>query len=357
MNSPYEDLPERAFWSTGVANRAPLDPGDLYQPKQIIPRNSKFITAGSCFAQHIGRTLNDAGLTVLDAEPLPKGIPQQAASRFGYGLYSARYGNIYTVRHLLQLLREAFGNWTPENPVWEKDGRFYDAMRPSVEPMGLPTAEAVMAHRAQHLAAVKSLFSDANVFVFTLGLTESWVARESGTVYPTCPGTIAGTFDPEIYAFHNFKFTEIWDDFLKVRALIKKRNPKIRFILTVSPVPLTATASGAHVEVASCYSKSVLRAVAGALSDRLVDVDYFPSFEVITSQAARGAYYNPNLRTVSSAGVATAMSLFMKAHDLQYNPRRARALREKKEVRQAVVTGAKTEDEICEDALLQVFAK
>lgn len=357
MTSPYRDLPERAFWSSGVAGRAPLDPGDLYRPGHIIPRRARFVTAGSCFAQHIGRALRGTGLEVLDVEPLPDGIPQQAAAQFGYRLYSARYGNIYTVRHMLQLLREAFGNWTPEHPVWEKDGRFYDAMRPSVEPMGLPSAETVLAHRTEHLRAVKSLFSNLDVFVFTLGLTEAWVDRKSGTVYPTCPGTIAGTFAPDIYAFHNFKFTEIRDDFLKLRGLIKKRNPKARFVLTVSPVPLTATVSGAHVEVATCYSKSVLRAVAGGLSDRLTDVDYFPSFEVITSQAARGAYYEPNQRSVSMAGVNTAMALFMKAHDLQYSPRRARALREKKAVRQTIVTGSKTEEEICEDALLQVFAK
>ena len=43
-------------------------------------------------------------------------------------------------------------------------------------------------------------------------------------------------------------------------------NPDLRFLLTVSPVPLTATASGQHVLTATTYSKSVLRSAAGFLS-------------------------------------------------------------------------------------------
>ena len=39
-------------------------------------------------------------------------------------------------------------------------------------------------------------------------------------------------------------------------------NPKARLVLTVSPVPLAATASGSHVLPATIYSKSVLRAAA-----------------------------------------------------------------------------------------------
>ena len=357
MTSPYSDLSPNAFWSSGVAERAPLDPGELYDPKKRFHRKTRFVTAGSCFAQHIGRTLRTSGLTVLDGEPLPKNVDVPVARHHGYGLYSARYGNIYTVRQMLQLLREEFGNRAPEDIIWEKGGRYFDALRPTVEPNGLPSATDVLEHRAQHLKAVRSVFSDFDVFVFTLGLTEAWVSRRDGTVYPTCPGTVAGEFDPEHYEFHNFRFREIWDDFLKLRRLIKTRTPKARFVLTVSPVPLTATASGQHVEVATSYSKALLRAVAGGLADRLANVDYFPSYEVITSQNARGAYFESNMRSVSAQGVETAMSLFMRAHGLQHNPRRARVLRDKRDLRQEIRVKGRTEEEICEDSILQAFAK
>ena len=158
------------------------------------------------------------------------------------------------------------------------------------------------------------MFREADVFVFTFGLTEAWIHRASGTVYPTAPGTIAGDFDPATFAFHNFDALEVLADFEAFRAALQAINPGVRFLVTVSPVPLTATATGEHVEVATCYSKAVLRAACGMLVARHPDIDYFPSFEIITSQNARGAYYEPNGRSVSSAGVETAMGFFLRAH-------------------------------------------
>ena len=73
----------------------------------------------------------------------------------------------------------------------------------------------------------------------------------------------------------------------------------MKFIVTVSPVPLTATASGQHVEVATAGSKAILRAACGRLIEKFRDVDYVPSYEIITSQTARGAFYAPNLRSVT----------------------------------------------------------
>lgn len=315
MKSPYEDLPARAFWRQGVAERTELD--GLFVPRFTVSRTDRIATAGSCFAQHVGRTLKERGFSVIDSEPLPSGASPEVAARFGYGLFSGRYANIYTTRQLAQLLDEAYGRFEPALPVWNKGGRYFDAQRPGVEPDGLDSPEDVIEMRRHHLERVRSIFAEADVFVFTFGLTEAFVHRETGTVYPTAPGTIAGQFDPEIFAFRNFTYPEILEDFLTVRGWLKEINPQMRFVITVSPVPLTATASGEHVEVATTYSKSVLRAVAGHLYHTLEDVDYFPSYEIITSQKAGGSFYEPNLRSVSSVGVNTAMSVFMRAQGVE----------------------------------------
>lgn len=373
MSSPYEDLPARAFWRSGVSERAPLDPGDLYHPRFPITRAMKVATAGSCFAQHVGRALRGANFRILDAEPLPNEIPDSVAHSFGYRLFSARYGNIYTVRQLLQLLREAEGEFTPAEPVWRRGERSFDSQRPSVEPEGLDSPELVAQHRAVHLAGVRSVLREADLFVFTLGLTEAWVHAATGTVYPTAPGTIAGSHDPETYVFRNFDALEVLADFEEFRARIKALNPDLKFLCTVSPVPLTATASGEHVEVATTYSKAVLRSVCGMLVARHEDVDYFPSFELITSQNARGAYYQPNLRNVATQGVAAAMQLFLSAHGIKpraaVDPdavgaaaKAARAARlakvnERRRRRLERAGRAQSESEVCEEALLEAFAK
>ncbi|WP_424927704.1 GSCFA domain-containing protein [Amaricoccus tamworthensis] len=343
--SPYSGLPPRAFWRSGVQERSPLDPGDIYTPRFPVTRDMKIATAGSCFAQHVGRALRGAGLDVLDAEPLPAAVDDATANKYGYRLYSARYGNIYTARQLRQLWEEANGEFTPAEPVWEHKGRYFDALRPSVEPEGLPDVEAVRGHRAGHLRAVMEAYSAADLFVFTFGLTEAWIHTETGTVYPTAPGTIAGQFDPERWSFKNYDVVEILEDFETFRSALKTVNPNVKFLITVSPVPLTATASGQHVEVATCYSKSVLRAVCGMLLERHDDIDYFPSFELITSLNARGVYYEPNQRNVSSQGVNTAMSTFLNAHGL--TPKNPSAKEDTDE----------GEEVVCEEILLEAFAR
>lgn len=353
--SPYIGLAPRAYWRSGVGERDPLDPGDIYRPRFSVTRNMRIATAGSCFAQHVGRALSGAGFHVLDAEPTPAGVPDDLAKRFGYRLFSGRYGNIYTTRQLAQLFDEAEGRLTPALPVWRKGDRFFDAQRPGIEPDGLASEDEVLRHRASHLARLRPMFREANVFVFTFGLTEAWVHRDSGTVYPTAPGTIAGAYDPDVFAFRNFDTIEVLEDFERFRAGLRAINPQVRFLVTVSPVPLTATASDAHVEVATCYSKAVLRSVCGMLTARHDDIDYFPSFEIITSQNARGAYYQPNLRNVSPLGVETAMRTFMRAQGVE--PGAARPAAGAPARRRARPAPRPAEDVQCEDALLEAFAR
>lgn len=314
-SSPYIGLPASAFWRTGFSETS-YPPAGLYQPRFRLNKTDRIVTAGSCFAQHVGRTLRSNGFNVLDKEPVsedPRKIGDQAAA-YGYGLYTARYGNIYTARQLKQLLLEALGRHVPADPVWSRDARFFDPLRPNIEPEGFETVAALKAARAHHLERVREAFSEADVFVFTLGLTEAWIHAPSGQVYATAPGTIAGSYDPALHVFKNFRHHEIMADLRETRDLLKAINPDLRILMTVSPVPLTATATGDHVLAATTYSKAVLRACAGEMRDDYPDVDYFPSYEIITSGRAGAGFFEENLRSVTADGVALAMKTFTEAH-------------------------------------------
>ena len=299
-NNPYSDLPKSAFWKTGVAQENPYAIEGIYKKKFDIPVSAKIATAGSCFAQHISRHLKRNGYNVLDVEPPPPALPVTLHKKFGFSMYSARYGNIYTVRQLLQLAQEVAGEWIPENYIWEKDGRFYDAIRPAVEPEGLNSLQEVVVHRQFHISRVKELFMNFDLFIFTLGLTEMWVHKESGTVYPTAPGALVGKFDDNLFKFENAQFTEIIADFNEFQSVLNK----IRFgkpfkcLLTVSPVPLTATASGKHVLTSTMYSKAILRSVSGQLSMNQSHIDYFPSYEIVNNPRMHSIAFTDNLRSI-----------------------------------------------------------
>lgn len=362
MTSPYESRPARSFWKSGVSEQRPPAIPDLYRKRFALDPEMKIATAGSCFAQHIARRLRDVGYAVIDKEPAPRLIPPTIAKEYGYGLYSARYGNVYTVRQLLQLAREATGSFAPADAVWRKDGRFFDALRPSVEPAGLATEAEVRAHRASHLKHVAAMLRELDLLVFTFGLTETWEHKASGTVYPTAPGTIAGDFDPETFGFRNLTHAETLADFIAFREIVHGLNPKAKFLVTVSPVPLTATATEQHVLPATVYSKSVLRAVAGELYDRFEDVDYFPSYEIVAAHPSKGALYEANLRSVAESGVDAVMTAFLAAHGAQAvveDPtERQAARRAARKARKIAKRGdAKRSDVVCEEQLLEAFAQ
>lgn len=346
--SPYSGLAARAFWRGGVAGASAF-PADIYRPKFAVTKDTKVFTAGSCFAQHVGAAMKGAGINVIDAEPARRGLPPETAKRFGYGVYSARFGNIYTVKQFRQLVEE-LGGAKPALPVWEKSGRFWDAQRPGVEPEGLASEALVLEMRAQHLAALARALQEADVIVFTLGLTEAWEHRETGTVYPTAPGTIAGQYDPDVFHFANYGVADIIEDFTALEEALASINPDLKWLLTVSPVPLAATASEDHVLPATVRSKSVLRVVCDMLADSSARIDYFPSYELVTSPAHPQSVFADDLRSVRPEIVAQIMQSFLSAHGLRGEEGAAAA------EEPSAPNATPKDDAICEDILLDAFA-
>ena len=297
---PYRGLPADQFWSTAVAAGAPdgLDP--VREAKFTFSPKDAVAAAGSCFAQHIARHLQQAGFNYLQTEaPASPTEP----------VFSARFGNIYTTRQLHQLLLGAYGLHRPAVRVWKRaDGRFIDPLRPQMFPAAFASPEEVMAERRRHLLAVRRVCQAGRVCVFTLGLTEGWLAGD-GTALPVPPGVV-GAETPDEAQFRNFGVAEMRRDMDQFLADLFAVNPGARVILTVSPVPLVATYEGRHVLVSNTYSKAALRVVAEEVAQAYAAVAYFPSYEIITAPQSRSGYFEADLRSVTAAGVAHVMRVF-----------------------------------------------
>lgn len=354
MDNPYSSLPAHAFWRSAVAEPEPSDIAGLWQPKfKILPKH-KVSTYGSCFAQHIGRALKARGYNWHCTEVAPRDVPEALAREFNYGIFSSRTANIYTTTLLLQWARWAFEGVPVPDEVWEEDGRFIDPFRPRIEPGGFESREELLRMRAVVLEAFRRSVTEADFFVFTLGLTERWINRAEGYEYPMCPGTAGGVFDADLHGFENLHYGEVRAALRKAMRIFRAANPKLRFILTVSPVPLTATASGGHVLTATTHSKSVLRAVAGEMAMDRRHTDYFPSYEIITSPVYRGAFFEENLRSVRPDGVDYVMSCFFRDLAARFGgasdtPTPVRQIEDEPEV--------SADDIVCEEELLAAFGK
>lgn len=300
MQHPYADRPGWAFWARAVA-AAPdgvVDPV-VSMPFRIGPRDP-VATAGSCFAQHLARHLRRGGFTPLRAEGRDDPRPE------GDALFSARYGNIYTSRQLVHLVDEAYGMRLPADPVWRRpDGRFVDAMRPRIVPEGFATPTEALAARVPHLDAVRRVLEDCAVFVFTLGLTEAWLSEADGTAHPIAPGVVA---EGGPCRFHDMTTAEVEADLAGFVERLGFVNPAARVLLTVSPVPLVATAGDAHVLPATVFAKSKLRVAAEETARRFPNVAYFPSYDLVTSFGPRA--FGEDGRTVRPGVVNAVMAVF-----------------------------------------------
>jgi hypothetical protein len=312
---PYRALPDRAFWSRSVA--AGFDAADVYSGPPPLRATDRVVSAGSCFASNLVSWIEGAGLEYVRTErphPWLAHLPEN----LGYRNFSAAYGNIYTARQLVQLLSRALGGFSPAEDRWHVGDYVIDPFRPGLK-YAAQTDHEFDVLTAQHLAATRRAFTEATVFVFTLGLTEAWRSRIDGAVYPGAPGTIAGEFDADRYEFHNFTATEVTADLIEFVTTLRTINPTVRVVLTVSPVALVATATGEHVLTASTYSKSVLRVAAHDVAEQLRDVSYFPAYELVLGQQAPERYLEPDRRNVSSEGVAVVMEALLASSGLVAN--------------------------------------
>jgi len=332
-----------------VANKHFLDICDLWDPKFNITPRQKVVTYGSCFAQYIGRALESRDYLWRRTELAPRGLSENSKIAFGYEMFSARTGNIYTTTLLLQWIKWAIGEAKLPDEIWYKEGRMYDPMRPNIEPNGFDSVDEARQSFGVAVESFRRSLVQADFLVFTMGLTESWHNTATDFEYPMCPGTVAGEFDPSIHKFQNLSFDHIKSSLVQAIGLVRELNPSINFILTVSPVPLTATMSGKHVLVATMESKSILRSVASTVVNECAHVDYFPSYEIINSPAYKGMFFQPNLRSVNQVGVRHVMDEFFRGIENKFG-------KDKKSIAQENLVDEDFE-EVCEEEFLEGLNK
>lgn len=304
---PYKGLPDTSFWRKAVVGVDPLDFDPVVAGRPLIGRTDPVMTAGSCFAQHIARSLKADGCTCLvteepDADERAQGVEP---------IYTARYGNIYSTLQMLQLFERAYGLRTPADRGWLRpDGRWVDPFRPNEFPAGFADREAVAAEQVRHLAAVRRGLETCSVFVFTLGLTEIWVCEQDGAAVPLAPGVVAAPVDGLDYRFRNLTPDAVAGALETFIGYLVEVNPAVQVVLTVSPVPLSATFDRAHVVTATSYSKAVLRVAAQQVADARPDrVTYFPSYEMVAAFPGTLPFAD-DLRSVRADVVSHVMTVF-----------------------------------------------
>ncbi len=341
---PYQSQPDKAFWKRSVKTGeipTSLTCGSLFRA------DDRVMSAGSCFASNVVPWLEQAGITYVRTE-LPHPALAHLPENLGYREFSAAYGNMYTVRQFVQLLARATGAFWPVEDRWVDESIVIDPFRPGLRFPASSNGEFDALTR-QHLSCVLRAVESATVLVFTLGLTEAWRSKIDGAVYPVAPGVIAGEFDPNVHEFVNFTYGDVLSDIIELREQLDTLNPELRIVLTVSPVPLVATATDNHVLLASTYSKSVLRAVAGEAATGLQGVEYFPAYEIVTGPQSGGRFFEADARSVTTEGIEAVMRVML--GDATVKPRET-SHEVPSDAPASVLLSSRITDAECEEAML-----
>jgi GSCFA family len=348
--NPYRSLPDHRFWRKSIATIPPFAIDPMTEVPFKIKPTDKVATGGSCFAQRIAQGLQASGFHYFVAEKGPEHLSPEAAYDQGYGVYSARYGNLYTTRQLVQLFDRAYGHFKPKLEYWTRpDGRYVDPYRPQAVPEGFATADEVIADREPHFAAARRVFEELDVFVFTFGLTEGWLVKEDGAALQLAPGVSGGEFDTDKYVFWNARPHEVAADFIAFVDRLRSVNAKSKIIVSVSPVPMIATYENRHVLVSNSYTKSALRCAADEVASARPDISYFPSYEMCTGSVNGAQYYTEDQRTISQTGINVVMKLFFD-HYTEAKSRRSNVRALKIDVARETADAAKV---ICDEEAIE----
>lgn len=266
-------------------------PSIPHNPKFKLPRNGKYFTIGSCFARNVENSLSAAGVDVLSKiDKLPGDFFEIG------GDTRSGYQNVYTPGSILEAIKLSTTS-TPYNAIVSSNDKAIDLLTSGLKPMSLETVKGIR----DSLVGMYQKLSEADVLILTLGYNESWYHIPSESYINRTPSHISLRKNLDEFKFelldYNSSLTLI-EDAVK---LIHNIAPLCKIILTVSPVPLSATFSNNDIVSANQLSKSTLRVVASAVSERHSNVDYFPSYEIITNSERSKTFLSDGIHVKSEA--------------------------------------------------------
>jgi hypothetical protein len=227
------------------------------QERQLA-RTARVLTVGSCFADSIGARLR---LNKVNALVTP-------------------FGTVFQPLALAQLLRAAAGeeqDW--QQHVVEARGRWQSYDFHST--IGAESPVELLQLIQQTVSRVGEFVRTADAVVLTLGTAWAYRLRETGELVSNLHKLPASLFEKELLTAD-----EIVNGLAEVHALLRRLNPNIRIVLTVSPVR--------HIKDTlplNAVSKSVLRVACHYLSELLPGVSYFPAYELLVDELRDYRFY------------------------------------------------------------------
>ncbi|MGZ9812444.1 GSCFA domain-containing protein [Pseudoroseicyclus sp. H15] len=276
-------------------NHARLTPvcQPVSRPGFTLEAGETVFTMGSCFARNVEARLAESGFDVpMRSIEVP---PEELLKSDGR---PNSLVNKYTPVSMRQEIDFAFGQTDGSEFLIESEKGWIDTQLHTNVPVSFERG-------LERRASLRRLFADsiskARIHVLTLGLIETWIDTETGLHLNEMPSLQMVRPHPDRFMFQVLPMQACVDAVDGViRALKENGREDQKVVLTVSPVPLRRTFTEDDVIVANGYSKALLRVAAEQMRVLHDHVDYFGSYESVTT-SDRGFAWSDDLIHPSSA--------------------------------------------------------
>lgn len=282
-----------------------------------IRRDSRVTALGSCFADEVRIWLRERGIAVNADFRTAAGSYPHVEDAF-VPLLQCAAGLVNTF-----VLRQQF-EWALDGADFDDD--LWHGARGSV------TVPTELARRR-----TRELFERTDVFVITLGLSEVWFKRRAdaegegeGPGREAAHNVLWRAVPARAYSreTHGFRVASVAENVANLRAVLRlvwRAQPHATVLLTLSPIPLTATFRGVSCVTANAVSKASLRAAIDECMREREHADacargqllYWPAYEMIKEGVVEP--YLPDGRHVRPEVVQRVLALFGKHYVVQHS--------------------------------------
>ena len=251
-----------------------------------IDKNTKIVSLGSCFAREIKDWLlnNDFNYLLTEQTKNPW-ISQKLypgdKGRLPSSHASAAWDRVYNTATFRQIIEYSFISEAAiddeiRDRLYEARGHVFDLKRTRTVYSSYDVASKDI---REHISESRGILEQAELLIFTMGLTEVWHSDVRKMTLASHPGRVR---PPADFSFTTTTYRENYNNTKEAIRILREQNPGLQILLTVSPVHLNKTFREDVDSVsASCASKSTLRAVANEICIEDPSVHYFPSYEIV----------------------------------------------------------------------------
>lgn len=223
-----------------------------------IGLDSHVLTQGSCFSDAMGNRLSENKIKAL-VNP---------------------FGVIYNPVSIHRALSYAIFNEAPPEHTYTQSGDVHVNFDVHSR-FGSLDRKQLREQLNESVAIAHYFLNDADWLIITYGTAWVYTRVDTGEVVANCHKLPSGQFEKSLLSV-----SEIVASFSDFYNQLRRFNPSIRLMLTVSPVRhIRDTLEGNSV------SKAVLRVACDELVRLFDDVDYFPAFEIMMDDLRDYRFY------------------------------------------------------------------